>query len=257
MDAPIELFGLFNDATARRSWLLSKALECVALDRAIDLARRAELFITGAPGEDRPADKERASVQQPAVGVARPGEIDLPTAKPPSVAARQKKNRRTGLSLSLVARERLLERLAQGARNSEIASEFGLALRQVQGIRVGAAREIARRRERQADASPQHTSELPRTPASAEDVVRYLRQQNDVVVPNGDGQFMINGRFRLGVAELIERANKMRRRQAKPEFELAGRPAIPSRNINSGNAHPIFWREPKPGNSGSKPTSMA
>ena len=44
--------------------------------------------------------------------------------------------------------EQLLERLAQGARNAELASDFGLSTRQVQGIRMGSAREIARRRDR-------------------------------------------------------------------------------------------------------------
>jgi hypothetical protein len=107
---------------------------------------------------------------------------------------------------------------------------------------MGSAREIANRRERHSkmDASPQHTAEVSVPSGSAEDIVRYLRQQDDVVVPNGDGEFTVNGRFRLGLAELVERANKMRRRQAKPEFQLAGRPPIQARNVTSANGHPIF-----------------
>ena len=41
--------------------------------------------------------------------------------------------------------------------------------------------------------------------ASIEEVVRYLRQQDDVVVFHEDGSYLINGRFRMSAAELIAR----------------------------------------------------
>jgi hypothetical protein len=54
----------------------------------------------------------------------------------------------------------------------------------------------------------------------ADDVVRYLRQCDDTVVPAGDGTFLVNGRFRETLAELVKRANRMRARQRLPEFGL-------------------------------------
>jgi len=54
----------------------------------------------------------------------------------------------------------------------------------------------------------------------ADDVVRYLRQCDDTVAPAGDGTFLVNGRFRETLAELVKRANRMRARQRLPEFGL-------------------------------------
>jgi hypothetical protein len=52
----------------------------------------------------------------------------------------------------------------------------------------------------------------------AEDVVRYLRQRDDVVVQTADGAFLVNGRFRETLEELVERANRIRARQCLPRF---------------------------------------
>jgi hypothetical protein len=78
-------------------------------------------------------------------------------------------------------------------------------------------REIAKRRHR---LSGHWHSAAETRPASAtqEEVVRYLRQQDDVVVPQGDGAFLDNSGFRLLFAELVNRANRMRVRQGKPHF---------------------------------------
>jgi hypothetical protein len=56
--------------------------------------------------------------------------------------------------------------------------------------------------------------------ASNDDVVRYLRQRDDVVVSAGDRKFLVNGRLRLELGELVTRANRMRERHGKPRFEL-------------------------------------
>ncbi len=114
---------------------------------------------------------------------------------------------------------------------------------------MGAAREIAKRRDRQVmmDAA---TSEAGDLPASAEEIVRYLRQQDDVVVPQDEGQFLVNGRFRLGLAELISRANRMRNRQGKPEFSAANGHASRASRSGVGSRHPIFWEEPRPNDAG-------
>ena len=93
-DLPEEVL---NNPTRRRSWLLSKALESLPFDRALELARSAEAFITGSAagsGDDAPP-----SERQPSGGENKP-------------------QKRTGLVLSPDQREQLLERLAQGATNS-------------------------------------------------------------------------------------------------------------------------------------------
>ena len=47
-------------------------------------------------------------------------------------------------------------------------------------------------------------------------------QQDDVVVPQGPGEFLLNGRFHMDTTELVSRANRMRSRQGKPAFQLNG-----------------------------------
>jgi hypothetical protein len=57
-------------------------------------------------------------------------------------------------------------------------------------------------------------------------VVRYLRQCDDVVVTAGDGAFLVNGRFREPLEQLVERANRIRTRQRLPQFVLLPREAL-------------------------------
>ena len=59
-------------------------------------------------------------------------------------------------------------------------------------------------------------------PASVEEIVRYLCQQDEVVVQQRNGDFLLNGRFNLTLADLLARANRMRSRQNKPSFESLG-----------------------------------
>jgi hypothetical protein len=114
---------LRGDPVRRRAWLLSKALESFPLDRALELARAAEEFISGSV-----AEKGNRSPQF------------KPAPKP--------QTHRTGLALSAQQRNQLLQRIAEGATNAVLANEFGLSRRQVQGIRMGSAAEIAARRSR-------------------------------------------------------------------------------------------------------------
>lgn len=112
---------LLHDPIRRRAWLMAKALESHPLDKALGLARAAEAFITQSrtdPGEEN-------------------SEPNIETTSA---------DRRSGLSISAEQREQLLQRLAAGATNAELAGEFGLSPRQVQGIRMGSAAEIAARR---------------------------------------------------------------------------------------------------------------
>jgi hypothetical protein len=56
--------------------------------------------------------------------------------------------------------------------------------------------------------------------AGPDDVVRYLRRSDDVVVATNDGAYMVNGRFRESLEELVKRANRLRTRQRQPLFQL-------------------------------------
>ena len=141
------------------------------------------------------------------------------------------------LALSSEKREQLLQRLAQGARNAELASEFGLSKQQVQGIRMGWARQIAKRRDI-AEEQEEGSQPTPTVSASVDEIVRYLRQQDDVVVPQEGGAFLVNARFRLPLDKLVSRANRMRTRQGKPEFRLAGHQPPGEPNPNPANGHP-------------------
>lgn len=121
----------------RRGWLLLKALECAPLDQAIDLARAADLFVIG---NDR---GDAASVIAAADCSAVPHTLrprgTIKQHAPPAPAESSRVN------LSCAQRAELLGRIAKGATNTEVAAEFGLRPRQVQGIRMGTARATARK----------------------------------------------------------------------------------------------------------------
>src|SRR5258705_10305273 len=55
--------------------------------------------------------------------------------------------KRTRLALPAEQRDRLLERLAAGAQNGELAPEFDLSLQQVQRLRICCAHHIAKSRD--------------------------------------------------------------------------------------------------------------
>ena len=94
---------------------------------------------------------------------------------------------------------------------------------------------ISQKRRSRLDDKPQSTPGT-RT-ASAEEVVRYLRQEDDVVVPQGTGQYLVNGRFQLSLTDLIDRANKMRSRQGKADFKLEDYRSVDLKRIVSANGH--------------------
>jgi hypothetical protein len=135
-DGTAELPELLGDPPRRRSWLLAKALETHPLDQALDLARVAEAFITGSPAVETSSEAATSALGRSSDRAPEAGPNQAPGPKVP----------RPRLGLAPEVRDRLLERLAQGARNAELASEFNLSPKQVQGIRIGSAREISRRR---------------------------------------------------------------------------------------------------------------
>ena len=234
-----ELVALVNNASARRLWLLYNALHCLPLDQAIELARTAEGFVMGEldPGERvaTPAPAEGEAVHAPEQQSTHEslGEVAAPL---PNTKAKK----RPGLELTAEQREQLVVRLAEGAKNAELATQFGLSPKQVQGVRIGCAREIAKRREQTGASARPSESDFT---FGIEEVVRYLRQQDDVVVAQENGEFLVNGRFHMAVSDLVGRANRMRSRQRKPVFELPGEALAPSKKPARTNGHPLFWGE--------------
>jgi|HubBroStandDraft_4_1064222.scaffolds.fasta_scaffold33582_4 hypothetical protein len=232
MDKDLEALGLIPQPADRRRWLLQKALESLPLDQALDLARKAEAFVTDGDVQPGNAPLHREDAPRDVTAVAeRRGAVEARA--PVRGSASQP---RTGLALSPEQRERLLERIAKGANNADLAAEFGLSPRQVQGIRMGSARDPAKRRDRFSAQEPR-PDPTPALGAYVEDVVRFLRQQDDIVVPVEKGEFLVNARFRMPVAELVARANRMRSRQGKTEFTLSACEAGPQGAVASGNGH--------------------
>ena len=199
----------------RRFWLLRRALSSgSSMVAALRTAEEAEAFLlTGAapcalvgepPDNVNPDHAENASkrfaAQQATLYSATPTVLLEPDQKAAITA-----------------------RLEAGADNGQLASEFGLTPRQVQGFRM----QVARRGKRSDAASrrPLHGPSLPSFMTSpwTDAVVRYLRQQDDVVVAEGPGSFLVNNRFRLDYEQMLHRANRMRQRQGKPEFQIGER----------------------------------
>jgi len=221
----------FECPAERRFWLLCRAFECAPLNEAIELARAAEAFVT-MTGIKTPQSETAEPAKEP---FTEPAPISATIPPSHSEAASPK---RTSIGLSSEQREELLQQLARGARNSELAQAFGLSRQQIQGIRMGSAREIAVRRGR-LDSTDKRPNEAAQLEPATDEIIRYLRQQDDVVVPDGNGQFLVNGRFRLGAEELVIRANRIRRRQGKPEFAVAG--VKPSEHAKfPSSRHPMF-----------------
>jgi hypothetical protein len=182
----------YDDPFERRWWLLLKALQVVPLDAAVNLARQIEEFLHS--GTDERSFEVRchdADQKQPAsaLWVISQGETQVRAPAPEG----QPDPRALEIDKSAV-----MVRLEQGLSNAEVAAEFGLTQRQVQGYRMQMVR-----------------CKPAARPAAAEDIVRYLRQQGDVIVGGGEGQFLVNGRFTLSVEELLERANRIRSREGK------------------------------------------
>jgi|HubBroStandDraft_4_1064222.scaffolds.fasta_scaffold41498_3 hypothetical protein len=119
-DAGAEPPETLKDPVRRRSWLLSKVLDSRPLDHALELARKAEMFVSGAHPE---ADSESFPKS------ADPSREQRTAAEPPDTRPRTQK--RIALALSSDQRERLLERLATGGKNAQLAIEFGLSRQQV------------------------------------------------------------------------------------------------------------------------------
>jgi hypothetical protein len=178
-----------DDPIDRRWWLLLKASEALPLNGALALACRAESFVVAGEVGQSTAQSDG----QPVNSLGIPG------------AHADADQRRPSKPSPPANKAAVITRLADGVTNGEVAAETGLTARQVQGFPMQMA----------------GLSTKTGIPPEVEEIVRYLRQQGDVVVGADEGRVLVNGRLRLNIVELRERANRMRARQGKAAFEAA------------------------------------
>jgi len=242
----------FEDAAQRRWWLLCKGLACVPLDRAIELARAADEFVNGRQGTGEQHRNTREAAVAPEGADDRHEDAKKLISRETRGFEAGTAPQPTRLILSPERRQQLIEALARGEKNADLARQFGLTPRQVQGMRMGSARRKATvsdpasdiQQERNRPVSLEQNRPVDgegKRAVATEDVIRFLRQQDDVVVPEGDGSFLVNARFKMQLGELVSRANRMRLRQGKPEFLLPEAGPIAATTLQRVNGHhPMF-----------------
>jgi hypothetical protein len=209
---------LFNEPVRRRLWLINKALENAPLAEALALAQVAEAFLAGTPFGKSPAAPIVSAVDPP---TSPQSEVEHPSSLPPfhsvTVSAddpptspQSEVEHPSSLSpfhsVTVSADDPPTSPQSEVEHPSSLPP-FDSVIASSSGNSDG-----------QVDNTPSAPFDASISPVSAHDVVRYLRQRDDVVVPIGDGAFLVNGRFRETLGQLVERANRMRARQHLPRF---------------------------------------
>jgi hypothetical protein len=216
---------IFCDERHRRWWLLIKALEDAPLEAALRLAQAADEFLIGVGNGGtrkqavgtllRAQGTAAAAVEVEASQVASGDDLEgcsVPPAKPDTEeeggqngSAPQAAHRPID---PLPLREVSKDLLPIGG--NEAGGTLSVSTTEDTGLAIW---------------------------ASVDDVVRFLRQHDDVVVASGEGTFLVNGRFSEDLDTLVARANRARARQRKPPFQLAS-PIIEGRPRDSDNYAP-------------------
>jgi hypothetical protein len=194
-----KLLDLHVDPMRRRWFLLVRALEHMPLHAAIELVERAEAFL--AAGHCRPP----AEVGAPACSQSdKDTELLFDTARdsvaPGGTASIPQGDENP--SGGPVDASVILGLLADGVSDADIMNKFGLTKRQLLGFRLQMGCETEA--------------------VSTNEVVRFLRQQGDIVVGRDEDGFLVNGRFRMTLPDLVARANRIRARQRKTLFQVQG-----------------------------------
>jgi hypothetical protein len=190
-----DLLDLCGDPVRRRWFLLVRAMEHLPLEDAATLAERIEAFLSA--GRSEPPVKRGAPTSRSEQEVIAPSAPAAPPVTSPVASARAQDDNVPPPPLA--DKPELLSRLAEGASDADIIAEFGLTKRQLVGFRL-------------------QMGNITGDRASAEEVVRFLRQQGDVVTGQARDGFLVNGRFRLTYDDLVERANRIRARHGKKLF---------------------------------------
>jgi|HubBroStandDraft_1064217.scaffolds.fasta_scaffold01335_13 hypothetical protein len=200
----------------RRLYFLLLALRGAHPDDALAVAEQMERFIHGASAREQSAGQTSQTDADKATATSEN------TQQTDTDGTSDGTSRAKGILSDKVFRRRFENALASGANNREIAARFGLTLRQTNGLRQGLARRKTPPEPLRGDGGPQEAPRGQRqelTAESLDDVVRFLRQRDDVIVRNGEN-FLLNSRQLLTAAELVERANRKRRELGKAAFPV-------------------------------------
>lgn len=211
------LDNIFDNSPRRRWWLLQKALEHASLEEALKIAQAADEFITSemkmcqAAAGAKSAAGAAASRSQPGTNIEYPGadqrRPDQPDEPPAPGAASSVRCGRTRAGERPAATDLRNDAAPEPATaEAPAAAEAAAAPNADQGC--------------SADGKPEACDAGLAVWASVDDVVRYLRQRDVVVVANGENSFLVNGRFREDLNALVARANRLRERQGKLPFDL-------------------------------------
>lgn len=261
LDVP-SLTGDLDAAARRRFWLAQWILERCSIgeiEPALAIAVRIEAFIAGVDSCSNGGRSCRGAVATPAAaqGIASGSESSQATqstkiSADPSVSPASRNGVGIGGGchpanrplLDAETRGRFIREAARKPDNRHLAQVFGLTVRQAHAIRVGLSKLIAQARsdlsrgvsssktvgapidaETERKMQEDFLRTRPPAPPTIDDVVRYLRQVGDVVVPHGE-TYIVNYRLTLTSEQLLERANNKRREHALDPFVLAvGLPA--------------------------------
>lgn len=204
MGIQMELATVFIEPVLRRCWLLNKALESASLDEALKLARAADEFL----GMGQPKALPSPNEQAPSEGSSRASGQDFqPVATLPIVASGD-------------------DRAEQAAGHTSATDHIACTAKNASAAASDTHEDISDTSHTEEAGSEPECSEQQAAKTSGlavltgmDDIVRYLRQQDDVVVSVGTASYLVNGRFELNPEELLARANKIRERQGKPLFQ--------------------------------------
>jgi hypothetical protein len=212
MGIQMELATVFTEPVLRRCWLLNKALESASLDEALKLARAADEFL----GMGQPKALLSLNEQASSEGSSRaPCQDFQPVATLPIVTSGD-------------------DRAEQAAGHTSATNHIACTAKNASAAASDTHEDISDTSDpEESDTSdPEEAGSEPecseqqavKTSGLAvltgmDDIVRYLRQQDDVVVSVGTASYLVNGRFELNPEELLARANKIRERHGKPLFQ--------------------------------------
>jgi hypothetical protein len=186
----MDLTDIFSRQELRRCWLLNKALENAPFDEALKLARVADQFLSA-----NQLETSASILTKPAVCSSQ-GSLYA------------------GLSESVLSLS--VERESDHLHPADIGRDLAEpVVVELCGSLEGASDDRAGNPDTSSQVVVENSLQILASPA---DIVRYLRQRDDVVVRDGANAFLVNGRFRLNFDEMLARANNMRERQGKPPF---------------------------------------
>jgi hypothetical protein len=212
MEIEMELATVFSEPVLRRYWLLRKALEHAPLDEALRLARAADEFLCVDP----------TNAQAPANGEALKA---LGFGFPSASNEGFHQGSQSAATITVPQPDQAEHGIGYASTIGHIV-DVGDGFKDVGAVEKGPQEDAPNTacvedvRDDPDDVKPPvaMTSGLA-VLAGMEDIVRYLRQQDDVVVSAGTAAYLVNGRFQLNSEELLARANKIRQRQGKPQFQ--------------------------------------